>query len=170
MIDRPSSNEFAHYYHKSIQEVPDGNIIEILEQQKLNAEKFFSSINEEKSLFRYAEGKWSIREVLGHIIDAERIFSYRALRFSRKDPQPLLSFEENTYVSNSNYNSILLMNICEEFSSLRKSNILMFKGFKEKMWTMTGIASENNVSVRAIAYIMAGHFNHHMNIIKERYL
>ncbi|MBM4172071.1 MAG: DinB family protein [Ignavibacteria bacterium] len=170
MITKPSQSEYSPYYHKYVQLVPEGNIIDILINQLVGGEKFFSNIDEEKSLFRYAENKWSIREVLGHIIDTERIFIYRALRFSRNDPQALLSFDENYYAANSNYKSILLAEIWKEFSFLRNSNILMFNGFTDEMWALNGIASGNNVTVRTLPYLLAGHFIHHLNVIKERYL
>jgi hypothetical protein len=170
MITKPSQSEYAVYYHKYIQLVPEGNIINILNQQLVECENFFSSINEEKSLFKYAENKWNIREILGHVIDTERIFIYRALRFSRKDPQALLSFDENSYSENSNYKFLLLAEIWKEFSFLRNSNILMFKGFTDEMWALKGIASGNEVTVRTIPYLVAGHFIHHQNVIMERYL
>lgn len=167
---RPDKNEYAEYYHKYVEKVPDGNIIEILETQLETMINFFSKITEEKSKFRYAQNKWSIREVLGHIIDAERVFSYRALRFSRNDKNPLHGFDENRYIQNSNYDIILLQKLIEEFASLRRTNIYMFKGFTEKMWLAKGIASDNEVSVRGLAYIIVGHAEHHMRIVEERYL
>lgn len=169
-MERPNKNEYAEYYHKYVEKVPNGNIVEILETQLKTMINFFSMITEEKSKFRYADGKWSIREVLGHIIDAEKVFAYRALRFSRNDKNPLHGFDENYYIQNSNYDIIPLQILIEEFASLRKANILMFKGFIEKMWLAKGIASDNEVSVRGLAYIMVGHAEHHMKIVEERYL
>ncbi len=169
-MDRPNKNEYAEYYHKYIEKVPQGNIVGILEDQLGTITNFFMQITEEKSKFRYAQGKWSIREVLGHIIDAERVFSYRAMRFSRNDKRSLQSFDENHYIQNSNYDSITLQMLIEEFTSLRNTNIYMFKGFTENMWLAKGIVSENEVSVRALAYIIVGHAEHHMRIVQERYL
>lgn len=169
-MERPNKNEYAEYYHKYVEKVPHGNIVGILEDQFGTITNFFSQITEEKSKYRYAPNKWSIREVLGHIIDAERVFSYRAMRFSRSDSRSLQSFDENHYIKNSNYDSIPLQMLIEEFASLRKTNIYMFKGFSEKMWLAKGIASENEVSVRALAYIMVGHAEHHMRVVKEKYL
>ncbi|MEW6196829.1 MAG: DinB family protein [Bacteroidota bacterium] len=169
-MERPNKNEYAEYYHKYVEKVPQGDIVGILEDQLGAATNFFSKITEEKSKYRYAQGKWSVREVLGHIIDAERVFSYRAMRFSRNDSKPLQSFDENYYIQNSNYDSIPLQMLIEEFVSLRRTNINMFKGFTERMWFAKGIASENEVSVRALAYIMVGHAEHHIRIVRERYL
>ncbi len=169
-MERPNKNEYAEYYHKYVEKVLDGNIVEILEVQLETMINFFSKITEEKSKFRYAPGKWSIREVLGHIIDAERVFSYRALRFSRNDNNPLHGFDENHYIQNSNYDIIPLQKLIEEFASLRRTNIYMFKGFTERMWLSKGIASDNEVSVRGLAYIIVGHAEHHLKIVEERYL
>lgn len=169
-MNRPERNEYAEYYHKYVEKVPQGNIVDILDDQLNSIVNFFSHITEEKSKHRYAPGKWSIKEVLGHIMDAERVFAYRALRFSRGDEKPLLSFEENQYIAGSTYDSTPLQLLVEEFSYIRKANIHMFKNFSDEMWMKKGIASNNPVTVRGLAYIIAGHTQHHINIIEERYL
>ncbi|MBI1938100.1 MAG: DinB family protein [Ignavibacteriales bacterium] len=169
-MNRPEKNEYAEYYHKYVEKVPQGNIVDILDGQLNSIVNFFSQITEEKSKHRYAPGKWSIKGVLGHIMDAERVFAYRALRFSRGDEKPLLTFDENQYVANSTYDSVPLHLLVEEFSYIRKANIHMFKNLSDEMWMKKGIASNNPVSVRALAYIIAGHTQHHINIIEERYL
>lgn len=170
MISRPLETEYAAYYGKYIGKVPQGDLIEILSQQIARAENIFGGITEEKSKYRYAEGKWSIREVLGHILDTERIFAYRALRISRNDKTALPGFEQDDFVPYSNHENILLKDILEEFLLVRKANLKMFESFNDEMWTRIGTASGNPVSVRAIAYILAGHFIHHAAVIEEKYL
>lgn len=169
-MNRPDITEYAEYYHKYIQVVPNGDISDILENQLNTAVELFSNISEEKSKYRYAPGKWSIREVLGHIIDAERVFSYRALRFSRGDQKPLQGFDENEYIRNSNYDKTNLLLLIEEFYGIRKSTIALFKSMSNDMWLKKGNASGYDVSVRGLAYIIVGHTEHHLEIIKERYL
>ena len=169
MKQRPTKEEHAQYYGKYINLVPDGDIIEVLIHQQNTLKGFLKTIDEEKANFRYADDKWSIKEVVGHILDGERIFAYRALRISRNDSKPLLGFEQNEYIIHSNYANILIEKIVDEFFLVRESNILMFKGFTDDMWPRMGNASGNPVSVRAIAYILAGHTEHHINVLKEKY-
>ncbi|MDP2039180.1 MAG: DinB family protein [Ignavibacteria bacterium] len=170
MNSRPQANEYASYYGKYINLVPEGNILEILSDQIPSVEKLFSRITEEKSKFRYAEGKWSIRELLGHITDTERVFAYRALRFSRNDKTALPGFEQDDFVPNSNHDNVLLKDLVEEFILVRKSNIKLFESFTDEMWLRTGTASENTMSARAVAFNLAGHLIHHSNVLKEKYL
>lgn len=169
-MNRPDKSEYAEYYHKYVQGVPEGNITDILEDQLNSTVEFLSGISEDKSLFRYEQNKWSIREVLGHIIDSERVFAYRALRFSRGDQKPLQGFDENHYINNSSYNSISLQLLIEEFFHLRKSTIALFRSMQNEMWLNKGTASGYDVTVRGLAYIIVGHTEHHLRIIKERYL
>lgn len=170
MNARPQANEYASYYGKYVNLVPEGNILEILSDQILSVEKLFSGITEEKSKFRYSEGKWSIRELLGHITDTERVFAYRALRFSRNDKTALPGFEQDDFVPNSNHTNVLLKDLVEEFVLVRKSNIKLFESFTDEMWLRTGTASENTMSARAVAFNLAGHLIHHSNVLKEKYL
>jgi len=169
MSQRPSPKEYADYYERYISLVPKGNIIDILEDQQKSLMGFFSSIDEEKANYKYAENKWSVKEVLGHIIDGERIFAYRALRLSRGDSKPLTGFEQNSFIANSNYCNISFEKIIDEFFLLRASNILMFRNFSDEMWSRKGTVDDKNISVRAIAYLMAGHTEHHINVLKDHY-
>lgn len=170
MNTKPNVNEYAPYFGKYITLVPEGDIIEILSEQNNFMNNFFSGISEEKSTYRYEENKWSIREVLGHIIDTERIFAYRALRISRNDKTALPGFEQDDYVPYSNHANVSLKNLIEEFFLLRQANIKMLESFTDEMWIRTGTASGNPVSVKAAVYVLAGHPLHHINVIKERYL
>ncbi len=112
----------------------------------------------------------SVKELLGHVVDGERVFSYRALRISRGDQTPLAGFEENSYVANSNFGNSNFADLVEEFALLRRANVLLFKNLTDEAWRRTGTASDATISVRALAFIMVGHVSHHTNILRERYL
>ncbi len=169
-MNRPEKNEYAAFYETYISLVEETDIVSALEKNLDELQSLFAEVSEEKGSHSYAEGKWSVREVLGHLIDGERVFSYRALRISRDDQTPLAGFEQNSYVANSNFSRAKLADLIEEFSLLRRSNILFFKNLFDEAWFRTGTASEAAVSVRALAYIMVGHVRHHANILRERYL
>lgn len=169
-MNRPEKEEYAAYYETYVSLVAETDIVAALENQIAALQKLFAGVSEEKENFRYAEGKWSIRELLGHLIDGERVFSYRALRISRGDQTPLAGFEENSYVAGSNFGNTELADLTAEFSSLRQSNVLLFKNLTDQMWLRTGTASDAAVSVRALAYIMVGHVSHHAHVLRERYL
>jgi len=169
-MKKPNKDEYALYYHTYIEKAPGGEIVKSMNKQIAEVKKLFKSVSKKQSEFRYSPDKWSVKEVLGHILDAERIFSYRALRFARNDPKDLHVFDENDYVHNSNFNQTKLADLIEEFCLLRASNILMFKSFSDEMSMRSGTANGNKITVRAIAYIMYGHADHHFKIIKKRYL
>jgi len=170
MNQKPMPNEYGSYYGNYINLVPEGEILQILTEQTDWIRSFFDGISEEKSLFRYAENKWNIREILGHILDTERIFAYRALRISRNDVTALPGFEQDDYVPFSNHNNITLKNLAEEFSLLRKANIKLFESFTNEMRERSGTASGNLFSVKSLVYVIAGHPLHHIKVIKEKYL
>ncbi len=169
-MNRPEKNEYAAFYETYVSLVEETDIVSALEKNLSELQNLFAQVSEEKGSYAYAEGKWSVRELLGHLIDGERVFSYRALRISRDDQTPLASFEENSYVANSNFSRAKLADLIEEFSLLRRSNIYLFKNLTDKAWLHIGTASEAAVSVRALAYIMVGHVRHHANILRDRYL
>jgi hypothetical protein len=167
---RPAQNEYAEYYEKYTSKVPDGNIVEILENQIASTVNLLRGLSEEKALYRYAPDKWSIKEVLGHIIDAERIFAYRALRIARNDQTPLPGFEQDGYVPAGNFDARTLADLLDEFECVRRSTLYLFRNLSDEAWSRRGTASENEVSVRALAYITAGHELHHLSVVKEKYL
>ena len=169
MMLRPEKNEYAEFYAGYVSLVQETDVISALQNQPDDLRELLARVSPEKEDFRYANGKWSIKELLGHIIDGERVFSYRALRISRGDKTPLSTFEENSYVAKSNFGNSALVDLLEEFSLLRAANVLMFKNLTDEMWLRTGTASDAEVSVRAWAYIMVGHIRHHSNILRERY-
>ncbi len=169
-MSRPEKEEYAGYYETYVSLVEEIDIVPVLENQLSELQSLFAEISEEKADFRYAEGKWSIKELVGHIIDGERVFAYRSLRFSRNDETLLAGFEEKSYIANSNYSNAELADLAEELSLLRRANILFFKNLTDEAWLRTGTASDATVSVRALAYIMVGHIRHHANILRSRYL
>lgn len=169
-MKRPEKNEYAEYYERYVSLVGENDIVAVLENQQTELLEIFKQITEEKSLFAYAEGKWSIKELIGHLSDGERIFAYRALRISRADQTPIEGFEQDGYIENSNFNNTKLSELTEELILSRKSNLIFFRNLTEEAWLRTGTASENPVSVRALAFIMAGHIRHHLKILSERYL
>lgn len=169
-MNRPEKTEYAEFYAGYVSLVEETDVISALQNQVTEMQNLFAGMSDERSDFRYAEGKWTIKELLGHIIDGERVFSYRALRFSRNDKTPLAGFEENSYVANSNFGGAKLADLVEEFSLLRQTNVLLFKSLTDEAWNRFGTASDAEISVRALAFIMVGHVSHHANILKERYL
>ena len=170
-IPKPEPGEYAPYAIMYIGLLPDdGLILKHLDDNLRATSEFLRSLPEEKLTYRYAEGKWTIKEILSHHIDDERIYAYRALRFARNDQTELPGFEQDDYVPESGANDRSLEDLLEEFAVVRRSTIALFKSFEDRVLTRSGVASGNVMSVRAIAYHIAGHELHHMNIIKARYL
>jgi hypothetical protein len=169
-IGRPFETEYLAYYGKYISLVPDADILSQLSKQSEATLALLRSIPEARGGFRYAPGKWSMKELIGHVIDTERIFAYRALRFSRQDETPLSGFEQDDYILNASFDDYPLSELAAEFESVRRSNIFLFKHLNEEAWTRRGIANDSEASVRALAYIIAGHELHHMDILRNRYL
>lgn len=167
-----NDNEYGAFFKTYINAIPQnsGTAIDNLEDSFERAKELFDQIPENKYQFKYAEGKWTIKELLQHLIDSERVFAYRALRFARKDSTDLPGFDENIYVDNSNANERPFKEILDEFVLVRKSTISMFKGFTNEAMLQMGTANNNELSVRALSYITSGHLLHHLNIIRERYL
>lgn len=165
------STEYVSYYGNYIAQVTDEyTLIEELEISLHRFIKFVQDIPMDKFDYRYATGKWTIKDIIQHIIDAERIFSYRALRFARNDKAELPGFEENEYVEEANGNQRSIMELLTELSSVRHATLLLFKSFNEEQLCRVGIASNNPMSVRAIGFVIIGHQNHHQKIFEERYL
>jgi hypothetical protein len=164
------SNEFASYYSNYIKLVPEQDIVKGLIQQKEEMVHFFSSIPDFKHEFRYTEGKWTVKDILLHLIDAERVMSYRALRIARNDKTALPGFEENDYVISARANERDFENLLQEYIIVRNATISLFESFNVEDLQLLGIASNSSVSVRAIGYIILGHELHHKQIILEKYL
>lgn len=162
--------EYSSFYENYINKCGNGNLIDELKENLDFVHDFFNSIPAQKHEYSYDIGKWTVKELMQHIIDAERIFNNRALRFARNDYTELPGFEENDYVPVSKANNRTLSDLIGEFVTLRKSTIDLFKSFDESMLMRIGIASNNKISVRALGFILVGHPKHHCQIIEERYL
>jgi hypothetical protein len=167
---QPDTNEYAPYYGKYISLVPAGDVVAILSRQLDDTLSLLSGLTEDQAESRYAPGKWSIKELVGHVLDTERIFGHRAFRFARNDQQPLPGFEQDGYVLAADFGQRQLNELAAEFEHLRRANLYLFGSLDDEAWLRRGVASDNEVSVRALAYIMAGHEAHHMRIVRERYL
>ena len=157
------------YYGKYVSLIPEDDIVAALEKQPPELMALLSTRKEADGDLRYAPGKWSVKEVLGHVIDTERVFSYRALRIARNDQTPMEGFEQDDYVKYGPFGQCSLARLVEEFKSVRLATLSLFRGLDEAAWVRRGVANKNGVSVRAIAYIIAGHELHHRNILKEKY-
>jgi hypothetical protein len=170
MIGRPDSSEAAPYYFAYINQVTGDNVSSVMESQLEESLAFFSAISEEKSLYRYAPEKWSIRQVLNHSIDTERAFTFRALWFARGFETPLPSYDQNVAACTAEADRVAWAAHIEEFRRVRLSTISMFGNMPSEAWLRRGVASGNPFTVRALAYIAAGHLTHHIRILRERYL
>lgn len=169
-MPRPNENDFAPYYGRYIAQVKEDDITAALTNQNSIIGNFLNAIPADKWNFAYAEGKWTIKELVQHMIDAERIFAYRALCIARKDETPLPGFEENDYGPASEAGRRTPAELIEEFLAIRKSNELLYNSFTDEMLQNRGTASNQPVTVNAIGFIIVGHFYHHKNIVEERYL
>jgi hypothetical protein len=169
-LPRPAADEAAPFYHGYIDEVSGENVGEQLTAQLLQVERLYSTLDDRSALARYAPGKWSIKEILGHLADAERIFSYRILRISRGDITPLPGFDENAYVPEGKFDERPLSNLLADFRAVRLSTVALTIGIPAGAWSRRGQASGHPISARALAFIIVGHAAHHLRILRERYL
>ena len=167
---RPENTEYAEYYRGYVSTIPETDVVSVLDSQTAELRNSLGDLPEEKGTFSYADGKWTIKELLGHITDAERVFAYRLHRFSHGDTTPLSSFDQDIYVTNGRANGRTFDDLLGEFEAQRRSNVALIRSLDEADWDRVGVASDNPVSVRALAFIMAGHVRHHLNILRERYL
>ena len=170
MIGRPRETEAAHYYFPYIDRVPGDDALAVIERQLEESLALFAGISGEKSLHRYAPEKWTIRQLLNHVTDTERAFAFRALWFARGFATPLPGFDQNIAAAGAAADSIAWSAHVEEFRQVRLSTISLYRNMPEEGWTRSGIASDNLVTVRALAFIVAGHLAHHVAILRERYL
>jgi hypothetical protein len=166
---RPGAGEYAPYYEKYVSLILEDDILAVLERPSQSIGGFLATRTEADGDFRQAPGKWSVKEVLGHVIDTERVFSYRALRIARNDRTPMEGFEQDDYVKYGPFGQCTLAALVEEFKSVRLATLSLLRGFDEAAWVRRGVANKNEVSVRGIAYIIAGHELHHRKILQERY-
>jgi len=170
MLGRPEPNEAAPDFFKYIDRVPGDDVVAVLEHQMGETLAFLSGISEEQSLHRYEPGKWSIKQLLNHLNDSERIFLFRALWFARGFPDPLPGFDQDIGVNGAGADEVLWAAQVEEFRSIRLASLAFLRHLPADAWLRSGIANDSLATVRAIAYIVAGHVDHHTAILKERYL
>ena len=167
---RPQSGEYAPYYERYISLVPGNDILAALDEQRRQTLLLLSARSEADGDLRYAPDKWSLKELLGHLNDTERIMSYRALRIARGDATPIEGFEQDDYVRNGPFARRPLADLIEDYIAVRRATISLFRNLDEAAWMRRGVANKNEVSVRALAYIIAGHELHHRRIVEEKYL
>ena len=167
---RPDKGDYALYFEKYVALVPSGDFLEILEGQQRELVRLLSPLTDQQAEFRYAPGKWSIKETLGHVNDAERIFAYRLLRIARGDQTPLSSFEQDGYILTGNFSARTLSDLLQEFSTVRAASVSLVRSLDDAAWLRRGISSQKEVSALALAFIIAGHERHHRIILEERYL
>lgn len=169
-MQRPRPDlDYATPYEAYVSRVPESDVLPVLAEQPQRLRELANSLPAEREGFRYAEGKWSVREVVGHLTDSERVFGYRAFSIARGEQQPLPSFDEQAYIANSVYGLWPLANILAEFDQLRSGHLAMFRRYDRAAWERVGTAAGKTVSVHALAFIMAGHVRHHLAVLQERY-
>jgi DinB family protein len=169
-VRRPEAGEVAPFYRGYLETVPEGDVLALLERGPGELRAALSGLDESRGAHRYAPGKWSIKEVLGHVNDAERVFSYRALRMARGDTTPLASFDQDAYVARSLADRRRLADLLDEFAHLRAASVLLFRGFEPAAWERKGTASDCSFVVCAFPFILAGHELHHRQVLVDRYL
>ena len=170
MIGRPENSEAGPYYFTYINQVQGDDPVRVIQAQLEEALPFLTGITEQKSLYRYAPNKWSIREALSHVTDTERVFALRALWFARGLDSPLPSFDQNIAASGAAADGIPWAAHVEEFGHVRRASISLFRNMPNGAWMRSGVASENRFTVRAMAFITAGHWEHHLKILRDKYL
>lgn len=168
-LRRLERSEYADFYAGYVEVVPDGDVRALLRAQGVELQDTLAGTPEARAGHRYAAGKWSIREVVGHLVDAERIFTYRALRIARGDLTPLPGFDENAYVITAGSDARTMRDLLAEMGAVRSASVALFDSLPEEAWTRMGTASGNPISVRALAWITVGHVSHHLRILRERY-
>lgn len=170
MLNRPLNEEFDASNEKYVRLVPEGDIRDILTESLQVTTDLFSTLTEDQANYRYAPGKWSLKEVLGHITDNERIMSYRILRIARGDKTPLAGYDQDVLMSGADFDSIALQDIVDEYRLVRQGTLCLVRALTDEAWSRTGIVNDRESSAKAWAYIMAGHELHHLNVVKEKYL
>jgi uncharacterized damage-inducible protein DinB len=167
---RPKPSDYAPFYENYISLVPEGELLQILESQLQDWQRLLGDLSEPAADFRYAPDKWSIKEVLGHVSDSERIFAYRLLRIARGDQTPLAGFEQDDYVRTANSSARNRSDLLAEFAAVRRATITLMSSLGDAAWIRRGVANQREISATALAFIIAGHERHHWLILEQRYL
>jgi uncharacterized damage-inducible protein DinB len=168
-MTRPAPGDASPAHSAYIALVPEDDILPAMEQQSSTTQKVFAALDEAKAAYRYAEGKWSIKQLIGHLADAERIIGYRALAVARGETQPLPGFDEQEYVANASFDDWKLGDLAEEYALARRTNIVFFRNLPEEAWSRRGTANGSPVTVLSLAYSIVGHERHHLNVLREKY-
>lgn len=166
---RPHPDEYAGYFGRYVANVPDGDVASFLESQGAATQKLLASLGEEKAGYRYEPDKWSIKQVIGHVTDAERVFAYRLVAIARGEQQSLPGFEENDYVANGNFDSHSLAELAEALAATRRATLALVRSLDDEALNRRGMANNTPVTARAIVWITAGHERHHLNVLRDRY-
>ena len=167
---RPRPGDYSTYYETYIKLIEGEDILKILNDQSKRTQDILNSFSEHRGNYRYAEGKWTVKEIVGHLLDTERVFAYRALCIARGEKKSLPGFDQDDYVKEGNFNRRELFDLNYEFRLLRESNLLLFRTFTPDMLKLKGFANESSVTVLAILFMIAGHEKHHMNVLREKYM
>ncbi len=169
-MTKPRETEYAAYYGKYVSLVPDGDIVGTLAKQLDDTLSAWRAVPADKAEHRYAPGKWTTKEMMAHVIDTERIMAYRALRIARGDKTALPGFDQDVFIAGGDWSNRTMADLADEFESVRQSNLYLFRNLSDAAWKQVGTASDNPVSARALAYIIAGHELYHQQILRDRYL
>lgn len=170
MLQRPSSEEYSPYLAGYISQVPEGDYATFLRSQLDVVVTLVSQISDEQGVSRYAPGKWSLKEVLGHMTDTERIMSYRMLRIARGDTTNLPGFDQDLFITNTSFDELSIEDLLNDFQAVRQATLSLLKTISESAWSRKGNASNHVISARALAYVIAGHANHHLGVIQDKYV
>jgi hypothetical protein len=169
MNRRPDPSEYSPYFQRYVDLVPEDDIVAAMQSQVTTTGNLLRSVDEERSSYRYAPGKWTIKQVVGHVGDTERIFAYRALAISRGETNPLPGFDEDSYVRGADFDSWPFADLVDSLAIIRRANVLMFRNLTEDAWDRRGVASGNPTSVRGLAYAIVGHERHHVGVLRSKY-
>ena len=169
-MNRPAETEYAPDYQNYVNQVNENDIMAVMRSELDDLDVLLERVKADRETFAYAEGKWTIRQVIGHLIDGERVFGYRAFCIARGEQQNLPGFEQDDYLRTAPYNHIPLEDLLSEMRLVRQSNLAMFRSLDQSAWDCAGLANNNSITVRALAFIMAGHVRHHMKVLREKYL
>ncbi len=167
---RPESTEHSPYLSRYIDLVPEEDVVGAVEWQGRETAALLARLSEEKAAFRYAPEKWSVKQVIGHVTDAERVFAYRLMSIARGETRLLAGFDEQEYVRHANFDDRSLADLVDDLVAMRRSTVILLRGLADDTWTRVGTANENRISVRALAYTIVGHERHHLKVLRERYL
>ncbi|GIO12382.1 hypothetical protein J19TS2_19370 [Cohnella xylanilytica] len=170
MRGRPGTDEYGSFFGNYVSLTPEGDLIEILRKQGEDTLELLGSFTEEQGAYRYAPGKWSLKEAFGHIVDNERIMSYRLLRIARGDTTPLPGYDQDILVPGAGFDSLPIRQLAEDYAAVRQATLTLLRGLSEEAWLRKGTASNTTISARALACVICGHELHHLRIIRERYL